>query len=147
MGTAIVTSCSCFPWRINHQIVPSHHVLLAHASLEKGCSRRKAIADSRESGCLEGEVSDRNYGLLTRREAIVSGVGLVSSAVLVIPREGLAVVKQGPLAGRIPGLSEPDEQGLFGLFSLSYTHTYIHTYISLFFFCLFYCQRKIIDLS
>jgi hypothetical protein len=38
--------------------------------------------------------------------------GLVSSTTaLAFPREGLAVVKQGLLAGRVPGLSEPDEEG------------------------------------
>ncbi|KAJ9564939.1 hypothetical protein OSB04_000905 [Centaurea solstitialis] len=37
---------------------------------------------------------------------------MVSSGLMMglIPREGLAVVKQGLLAGRIPGLSEPNEQ-------------------------------------
>ncbi|KAL4565811.1 hypothetical protein LXL04_029917 [Taraxacum kok-saghyz] len=57
--------------------------------------------DSEENGC----------GVLKRRTAIVSGASLVSSAILGFPREGLAVVKQGLLAGRIPGLSEPNEQG------------------------------------
>ncbi|KAK7856497.1 psbp domain-containing protein 4 [Quercus suber] len=48
---------------------------------------------------------------MKRRSVLVSGVSLISSAGLGSPREGLAVVKQGLLAGRIPGLSEPDEQG------------------------------------
>lgn len=41
----------------------------------------------------------------------MSGVSLLSSAALGLQRECLAAVKQGLLAGRIPGLSEPDEQG------------------------------------
>ncbi|KAA8546510.1 hypothetical protein F0562_002751 [Nyssa sinensis] len=108
MGTTMFTSC-CFSWKTNQQIVPSHFVI-AHSSLEKGFSRTKAIAGSRENGCVDEE-NERFSGFLKRREAIVSGVGLISSAVLGFPREGLAVVKQGLLAGRVPGLSEPDEQG------------------------------------
>lgn len=49
--------------------------------------------------------------LLDRRLVLASGVSLLSSAILGFPREGLSAVKQGLLAGRIPGLSEPDEQG------------------------------------
>ncbi|PNX76556.1 psbP domain-containing protein 4 chloroplastic-like, partial [Trifolium pratense] len=39
------------------------------------------------------------------RTVLVSGVSLLG-----FPGVSLAVVKQGLLAGRIPGLSEPDEQ-------------------------------------
>lgn len=39
---------------------------------------------------------------------MATGIALISSG---FAGEGLAVVKQGLLAGRIPGLSEPDEQG------------------------------------
>ncbi|WCJ43431.1 Mog1/PsbP/DUF1795-like photosystem II reaction center PsbP family protein [Euphorbia peplus] len=46
-----------------------------------------------------------------RRSVLVSGASLLSSAALGFPIQGLAAVKQGPLAGRIPGLSEPDQQG------------------------------------
>uniref|UniRef100_A0A5B7CEP7 PsbP C-terminal domain-containing protein n=1 Tax=Davidia involucrata TaxID=16924 RepID=A0A5B7CEP7_DAVIN len=102
MGTVIFTSC-CFSLKTNQQIVPSQYVV-AHSSLEKGFSR------TRENGCVDEE-NERSSGFLKRREAIVSGAGLISSAVLGFPREGLAVVKQGLLAGRIPGLSEPDDQG------------------------------------
>ncbi|KAK9080748.1 hypothetical protein SSX86_000506 [Deinandra increscens subsp. villosa] len=59
---------------------------------------------------MDGD-SEENVRVLGRRTAIVSGVSLVSSASLAFPKEGLAVVKQGLLAGRIPGLSEPNEQG------------------------------------
>ncbi|KAJ0829207.1 hypothetical protein HanLR1_Chr00c0026g0693711 [Helianthus annuus] len=56
--------------------------------------------------------SEENVKVLGRRTALVSGVSLVSSATLIgFPKDGLAVVKQGLLAGRIPGLSEPNEQG------------------------------------
>lgn len=51
-------------------------------------------------------------GVINRREAVASGIALLSSAAAFgFPGDGLAVVKQGLLAGRIPGLSEPDEQG------------------------------------
>ncbi|KAI3820395.1 hypothetical protein L1987_07941 [Smallanthus sonchifolius] len=55
--------------------------------------------------------SEENVRVLGRRSAILSGVSLASSTMLGFPKEGLAVVKQGLLAGRIPGLSEPNEQG------------------------------------
>ena len=54
---------------------------------------------------------EESWGILSRRSIFVSGISLASFAVLGFPGEGLAVVKQGLLAGRIPGLSEPDEQG------------------------------------
>lgn len=42
---------------------------------------------------------------------LVSGISFASGLVTGFPGEGLATVKQGLLAGRIPGLSEPDENG------------------------------------
>lgn len=95
-------SSSCFSLKYNQNIAKSHIA-------GKGLSRTKASA-SANSEFVDKE-SDQNVGLLKRRLALVSGVSLVSSAVLSFPKEGLAVVKQGLLAGRIPGLSEPDEQG------------------------------------
>jgi hypothetical protein len=47
---------------------------------------------------------------VNRRTVLASGVSLLG-----FPGVSLAVVKQGLLAGRIPGLSEPDEQGLLTL--------------------------------
>lgn len=86
--------------------------MLAHSSQETGISRVKATAEPRESGFLEGEI-DKSSVFFKRRSVLVSGISIVSSAVLEYPGEGLAVVKQGLLAGRIPGLSEPDEEGWF----------------------------------
>lgn len=59
----------------------------------------------------EDNNGETESGGLNRRSAIVSGVSLLTTASLGFPRDGLAVLKQGLLAGRIPGLSEPDEQG------------------------------------
>lgn len=70
---------------------------------------RKGLA-SRKKLCVNEE-SEGQLGLLNRRAAMVTGVSLLSSVVFGFPGEVLAVVKQGPLAGRIPGLSEPNEQG------------------------------------
>lgn len=53
-------------------------------------------------------------GLLKRRSLVLQSgfVPLVTSVTAFgFPAPGLAVIKQGPLAGRVPGLSEPDEQG------------------------------------
>ena len=123
MGTALFTSCS-FSWRYKQQIIPSSH-LLAQSSLENGISRAKVIADSGESKLVDGEI-EKWSGLMKRRSVFVSGVSLISSAVLGSPRDGLAVVKQGLLAGRIPGLSDPDEQGWF-LKKNSYCSVHLHS--------------------
>jgi hypothetical protein len=123
MGTALFTSCS-FSWRYKQQIFPSSH-LLAQSSLENGISRAKVIADSGESKLVDGEI-EKWSGLMKRRSVFVSGVSLISSAVLGSPRDGLAVVKQGLLAGRIPGLSDPDEQGWFSK-NNSYCSVHLHS--------------------
>ncbi|CAL5333066.1 unnamed protein product [Camellia sinensis] len=109
MGTTSITSCC--PWANLQQMSPCHHhmVMVAHKSLSGRCSRTKAFV-VRENRCVDEEGGDFS-GFLKRRQALVSGAGLISSAVLGFPSQGLAVVKQGLLAGRIPGLSEPDEQG------------------------------------
>lgn len=110
MGTVLYGSCS-FSWRYQQRIVPSNN-FLAHSSLENGISRAKVAACSGESGLI-GEEVEKGSGFMKRRSVLVSGTSLISLAVLGSAREGLAVVKQGLLAGRIPGLSEPDEKGWF----------------------------------
>ena len=67
---------------------------------------------SREQG-REGAV------LLGRRDALASAAACGVSA-LGFAGEGLAVVGQGLLAGRIPGLSDPHETGWFLLPSGSF---------------------------
>lgn len=88
MGTIGFTSFG-FPLKTRNQNLP---VVASSSSSPERIS-------SEENGCE-----------VLRRTAIVSGASLVSSAILGFPKEGLAVVKQGLLAGRIPGLSEPNEQ-------------------------------------
>lgn len=61
----------------------------------------------------DGETELYKIGYVKRRSVLLSGASLISSTILGFPGDGLAVVKQGLLAGRIPGLSEPDEQGWF----------------------------------
>jgi hypothetical protein len=113
MGTTLLTSCG-IQWRYNHQqIVPDNH-LLSH-SQKSFPSRAKITAESRKNGFLDGE-NEKSAWFLKRRSVLVSGVSLVSTSVLGSAGEGLAVVKQGLLAGRIPGLSEPDDQGRFSQF-------------------------------
>ncbi|XP_010270435.1 PREDICTED: psbP domain-containing protein 4, chloroplastic isoform X1 [Nelumbo nucifera] len=116
MGTTLFMNCwfslgsrnQAYQFLQSRQIL-SHHVSV-QSSLEKRCSTTKATRGSRENG-FDDDDTDKLSRFLTRRWAMVSGVSLVSAAVLGFPREGLAVVKQNLLAGRIPGLSEPDEQG------------------------------------
>ncbi|KAM7511176.1 hypothetical protein LguiB_010051 [Lonicera macranthoides] len=112
MGTTVY-SCCLFPWKNNQKIVPPQSVVANSSSLEKGGSRTKIRGvGSREKEVFEEENEGFNCGVLKRRTAIVKGVSLISSGVVLgVAEKGLAVVKQGLLAGRIPGLSEPDEQG------------------------------------
>lgn len=90
MGTTLFTSCSfSCSWRYYPQT-------------ERRLSRFKSSV-----ACSRGSE------LSKRRSVLVSGASLISSSILGFPGDGFAVVKQGLLAGRIPGLSEPDEQGWF----------------------------------
>ncbi|KAK1384383.1 hypothetical protein POM88_022118 [Heracleum sosnowskyi] len=102
MGT-MMFSGTCFSLKCNQNIALSR-------SAGNGLSRTKARAAA-NSELLHEESDQQHVGLLKRRLALVSGVSLLSSAILSFPKHGLAVVKQGLLAGRIPGLSEPDVQG------------------------------------
>uniref|UniRef100_A0A0F7GXJ4 Photosystem II reaction center PsbP family protein n=1 Tax=Pelargonium fulgidum TaxID=73198 RepID=A0A0F7GXJ4_9ROSI len=98
MGTTTLLGCCSFSWRCNQKIKPSD----GHGNW---ISRARAC-------CSDENISDD--GLWKRRTALVCGVSLISSAVLGYSGgagQGLAAVKQGLLAGRVPGLSEPDEQG------------------------------------
>ncbi|KAK9096356.1 hypothetical protein Sjap_021853 [Stephania japonica] len=83
------------------------HTTNAQSMSMKRLFRSRAASDSNGHGF----VGDENDEMLGRRAAMVSGWLLVCGVVLGFPCNGLAVVKQGLLAGRIPGLSEPDEQG------------------------------------
>ncbi|XP_022768026.1 psbP domain-containing protein 4, chloroplastic-like isoform X2 [Durio zibethinus] len=108
MGTTLFSGCSRFPWKCHQQVATSSS--FAHSSPENGISRAKAVPGSRGNWLVDRE-KEESWGILSRRSILVSGISLASSAVLGFPGDGLAVVKQGLLAGRIPGLSEPDEQG------------------------------------
>lgn len=110
MGTVAHCIC-CLSWKTKHQIsVPTQHVAVQSARDKAHNSRIRPAASS--TGNFHGDGNNEEIsGMFKRREAVVSGLSLLSTAVLGFPGDGLAVVKQGLLAGRIPGLSEPDEQG------------------------------------
>ncbi|EOY16594.1 Mog1/PsbP/DUF1795-like photosystem II reaction center PsbP family protein [Theobroma cacao] len=109
MGTTLFTGCSSFSWKCHQQVAPS--CSLAQSSPDNGVSSVKAVPGSRGIALADKE-KEESWEILSRRRSIlVSGISLASSSVLGFPGEGLAVVKQGLLAGRIPGLSEPDDQG------------------------------------
>ncbi|KQJ91945.1 psbP domain-containing protein 4, chloroplastic [Brachypodium distachyon] len=57
------------------------------------------------------EEESERVALVGRRHALASTAAACGVSVLGFAGDGLAVVKQGLLAGRIPGLSEPDENG------------------------------------
>lgn len=60
------------------------------------------------SKIVEGE-EEKEIG---RRHALIAGFSMASSW-FALDYPGKALVKQGLLAGRIPGLSDPDERGWF----------------------------------
>ncbi|GLU07069.1 hypothetical protein SLE2022_240450 [Rubroshorea leprosula] len=103
MFTTLLSICSSFSWRYHRQVAPS-------SVPESEIPRAKTIACQSGSGWSDKQNEDSS-GFLNRRSVLVSGLSLLPSATLGFPGDGLAVVKQGPLAGRIPGLSEADEQG------------------------------------
>lgn len=75
---------------------------------------KKIAAHHRVNNEIPGGYEDEwSPKVLSRRSllATASGLSLASSTSLAFPGEGLAVVKQGLLAGRVPGLSEPDDEG------------------------------------
>lgn len=124
MSTTIVYSGGCLSWSSNHRSIPFRHFGTVSSVSEKGCSVAKAAGpDSSEKGTLNEE--NESFSLqLGRRSALFSAVSLASSAAAFgFPGGSLAVVKQGLLAGRVPGLSEPDEQGEFLIISLD--HFYV----------------------
>ncbi|KGN44513.1 psbP domain-containing protein 4, chloroplastic isoform X1 [Cucumis sativus] len=99
MGTTLFIT-NPFSSIFHHQYLPSphlppHHFLPKRVSAVHGAHNQNPISST----------------ALNRRWALVSGVSLLSSAALGLQNDCLAAVKQGLLAGRIPGLSEPDEQG------------------------------------
>jgi len=105
MATALsTTSVLCWGNPQNLHVLPSPHTP-CHSSQQIGILRTLAASASK------GRESEKFSSLLvTRRTVLASGVSLLG-----FPGESLAVVTQGLLAGRIPGLSEPDEQGSFTL--------------------------------
>lgn len=121
MGTTSSFTSCCSLWAYRRHIIPSYtnrHVMVAYSLSQRFPPTTKASASAsalREKGHVDEEGRNLNGFDLKRRQLallLVSGVSLISSsAILGFPEEGLAVVKQGLLAGRIPGLSEPDEQG------------------------------------
>ncbi|XP_077231753.1 thylakoid lumenal protein (Mog1/PsbP/DUF1795-like photosystem II reaction center PsbP family protein) [Tasmannia lanceolata] len=119
MGSTFFTSCY-FSYKHHHQstnflcrnpqnskqVIKSH--IHAKSPPPKGYETTKFNAVAKENGFTDEE-SEKLFGLLRRRSAITFGFSLISF-VLGFSKDGLAV-KQGLLAGRIPGLSEPDENG------------------------------------
>ncbi|XP_031248551.1 psbP domain-containing protein 4, chloroplastic [Pistacia vera] len=102
MGTTLFTSYSfSCSWRYYQHTERR----LSSFKTSVACSRGSELVDG------DGETELYRTGDVKRRSVLLSGASLISSTILGFPGDGLAVVKQGPLAGRIPGLSEPDEQG------------------------------------
>lgn len=90
METALLRYCFNFSSHPHHKKISAHHRVDGETQRDERCATA-----------------------LSRRSVLASGFSLVSSTALVFPGDGLAVVKQGLLAGRVPGLSEPDDEGSF----------------------------------
>jgi len=88
-----LTTASVLSWRNSHT--------LCHSPSQNGIPTTVAASASKNINRESEKL------LVNRRTVLASGISLLG-----FPRESLAVVKQNLLAGRIPGLSEPDEQGL-----------------------------------
>lgn len=99
METALLRYCINFS---GHKKIAAHQRSDSDSNIPRGCEDER---------CAKVTV-------LRRRSVMASGFSLVSSTALGFPGEALAVVKQGLLAGRVPGLSEPDDDGSFHSFSL-----------------------------
>ncbi|ESW09520.1 hypothetical protein PHAVU_009G134500 [Phaseolus vulgaris] len=100
MATALSTT-TVLCWRNpQHMHVPTSPHTLCHSSQQIGILRTLTTLASKD------RESEKCSSLVNRRTILAAGVSLLG-----FPGESLAVVKQGLLAGRIPGLSEPDEQG------------------------------------
>lgn len=108
MGSVICSNYSCFPWKTKATI---HKQNLLHPSGELGLSRTTVTAQYDHGEERSSSETAKKLSGLNRRSLLLSGVPVISTlSALALPEQGMAVVKQGLLAGRIPGLSEPDEQ-------------------------------------
>ena len=85
---------------------PSSHSICCFSSSENDTPRTRAASSSKGANFGDGESEKLSTSLLNRRTVLISAVSLLG-----FPTTSLAEVKQGLLAGRIPGLSEPNEQG------------------------------------
>lgn len=108
--TLFLNNCGCFSStnHHNHIIIIPCRSFLAQSSSSSSTYRRRVVYGN---GSGEAEQESKRKGFdLRRRSLLVSGFSS-SSLLLGFSEQALAVVKQGLLAGRVPGLSEPDEQG------------------------------------
>lgn len=103
MNTALASSpCFCFGERESkrlEQVIRGFRRAEVYARAEKRNSGSKIV---------EVEEEEKRMG---RRNAIISGFSMVSSWLALDYTAEAMAVKQGLLAGRIPGLSDPDEKG------------------------------------
>ncbi|CAL5203976.1 unnamed protein product [Lathyrus oleraceus] len=101
MATALSTT-TLLSWRRNPQ-----HKYIQPSSIKNKISRTVPASVSKDSFSINEESDQCTASLLVNRRTVLgSGISLLG-----FPGVSLAVVKQGLLAGRIPGLSEPDKQG------------------------------------
>ncbi|XP_058786843.1 psbP domain-containing protein 4, chloroplastic [Vicia villosa] len=101
MATALSTT-TLLSWRRNPQ-----QMYFQPSSMKNEISRTVPASVSKDSFSINEESDQCTTSLLVNRRTVLgSGISLLG-----FPGVSLAVVKQGLLAGRIPGLSEPDKEG------------------------------------
>lgn len=113
MGTSLLTGYG-FSWIHHQRTIPNSQKFLVQSSRGSEIYKAKfAKTSSKGSGLADEEEARKLSEVIKRRSILVSsGFSLCSSVVVLgFPFQGLAEIKQGLLAGRVPGLSEPDEQG------------------------------------
>lgn len=107
MATTALSTTSVLSWRNpQHMHIQPSSQPPCHSSTQNGILRTVAASFSKDSFLVNGESEKCSPLLVNRRTVLASGFCLLG-----FPGVSLALVKQGPLAGRIPGLSETDEQG------------------------------------
>lgn len=103
METALLRCCVSFSGHSynNKNVAAAHH---------------RVDGETPRSKSSPGRCEDEWCAKVLSRRSVLASSGF-SLASLVFPGDGFSVVKQGLLAGRVPGLSEPDDEGSFFLCS------------------------------
>lgn len=110
MASTIYSSSSCLAWKTKRQ----KNLLTNQNTQSQSLCIHSSFGSAETS--FNDQMEKNPSGLMLKRRSVILQTGVVPllssmAAAFEFPAPGMAVVKQGFLAGRVPGLSEPDEQG------------------------------------